>query len=290
MLEHVIDTRRRDIGGFEVARALPSAARRMVGPFIFLDHMGPAVFAAGHGMDVRPHPHIGLSTVTYLFAGEVFHRDSLGVAQSIKPGEVNWMTAGAGITHSERTAGAMRQNGGPLHGIQSWVALPSEEEERSPSFAHFEAAELPSLDQRDVSARLIAGSAYGLLSPVATYSPLFYLHVELQPGASIALPAEHPERAAYIVEGSVEHEGRTYDAERLLVFARGDAVISAQRRACVMLLGGSPIGERYIWWNLVSSRRERIRQGKEDWVAGKFPLPKGDDREFIPAPDIPPLP
>ncbi len=290
MLENVIETRRRDIGGFDVARALPAAARRMVGPFIFLDHMGPATFAPGHGMDVRPHPHIGLSTITYLFAGEVFHRDLLGVAQSIKPGEVNWMTAGGGITHSERTVGEVRKNGGPLHGIQGWIALPSEQEERAPSFAHHGAGELPLIEERGARAHLIAGEAYGQASPVSVYSPLFYLDVALAAGASFALPNEHKERAAYIAEGSVEHDGRSYASGRLLVFAPGDAVISAPTGARVMLLGGDPVGERFIWWNLVSSRPERIRQAKEDWVAGKFRLPTGDDREFIPAPDHPPLP
>jgi hypothetical protein len=290
VLEHVIETRRRDIGGFDVARALPSAARRMVGPFIFLDHMGPATFAPGNGMDVRPHPHIGLATLTYLFKGEVFHRDSLGVAQSIRPGEVNWMTAGAGIVHSERSVADVRKSGGALHGMQSWVALPADDEERTPGFAHHDAGELPTLEDRGVNGRLIAGNAYGLSSPVAIYSSLFYLHVELAASASFALPNEHKERAAYVVEGVVEHEGKSYDAGRLLVFAQGDAAISAPAAARVMLLGGAPIGRRFIWWNLVSSRPDRIRQAKEDWIAGRFRLPPGDDREFIPAPDSPPLP
>jgi redox-sensitive bicupin YhaK (pirin superfamily) len=291
MLDAVIEPRRRDIGGFEVARALPAAARRMVGPFIFLDHMGPVDFASGAGMDVRPHPHIGLSTITYLFAGEIFHRDSLGFAQEIRPGEVNWMTAGRGIVHSERTRLDIRAHGGPMHGIQSWVALPDEAEEIAPSFAHHDAADLPVLEQQGVTARLIAGSAYGLTSPVAVYSPLFYLHVDLKPGAALALPAEHKERAAFVVAGEVEHEDRTYGAERLLVFASGsEATLVAKTAARLMLLGGAPIGERFIWWNLVSSRRERIRQGKEDWIAGRMKLPPGDDKEFIPAPDSPPLP
>lgn len=290
MLERVIETRRRDIGGFEVARALPSAARRMIGPFIFLDHMGPTTFPPGQGMDVRPHPHIGLSTVTYLFAGEVYHRDSLGSARSIRPGAVNWMTAGAGIVHSERSIGQVRESGGPLHGIQSWVALPAEEEERPPGFMHYDVAELPVFEERGSNARLIAGSAYGLKSPVTIYSPLFYLHVDLADNARFSLPQEHQERAVYIVGGSIEHEGKTYSAGRLLVFLRGEATISSVGPSRVMLLGGAPIGERFIWWNLVSSRRDRIRQGKEDWAAGKFRLPPGDDREFIPAPDSPPLP
>jgi redox-sensitive bicupin YhaK (pirin superfamily) len=228
--------------------------------------------------------------VTYLFAGEVFHRDSLGVAQNILPREVNWMTAGAGIVHSERSAGEVRKSGGPLHGIQSWVALPTEQEERAPSFAHHDATELPAFGERGSSARLIAGSAYGLKSPVSTYSPLFYVHLNLTANSRFELPHEYEERAAYIAEGSIEHEGWAYGAGRLLVFLPGEATISSSVSARVMLLGGDPIGERFIWWNLVSSRRDRIRQGKEDWIAGKFQLPPGDDREFIPAPDSPPLP
>jgi redox-sensitive bicupin YhaK (pirin superfamily) len=263
----------------------------MVGPFIFLDHMGPASFAPGSGIDVRPHPHIGLATVTYLFAGNIFHRDSLGMAQAIRPGEVNWMTAGRGIVHSERSDAQVRKAGGALHGIQCWVALPDEAEEAEPAFAHHDAADLPELSDAGVTASLIAGEAYGLKSPVKTMSPLFYLSTDLSPGASLALPVAHEERAAYIVDGEIEHEGRRYKSGQMLVFAPGGRPsVRATNRTKLMLLGGAPVGERFIWWNLVSSRRERIRQAKEDWVAGKMRLPPGDDSEYIPAPDSPPLP
>lgn len=291
MLERVIESRRRDLGGFEVARVLPAAERRMVGPFIFLDHMGPADFPPGHGADVRPHPHIGLSTVTYLFDGEIFHRDSLGSAQSIRPGEVNWMTAGRGITHSERTDTAARARGQRMHGIQSWVALPDAAEEEAPSFANHAANALPVFTDRGVWARLIAGAALGLRSPVRTHSPLFYLHVEIARGVPFALPADYPERAAYIVDGAISHDGRTYDSGRMLVFAAGAApVVTAEQAARLIVLGGEALGQRYIWWNFVSSRRERLRGAAADWKAGRFPLPPDDNREFIPAPDAPPLP
>lgn len=290
MLEALIEPRRRDLGGFEVGRVLPAPARRMVGPFIFLDHMGPASFPPGGGFDVRPHPHIGLSTVTYLFAGEIFHRDSLGYAQEIRPGEVNWMTAGRGIVHSERSGAAARKAGGPVHGIQSWVALPDEAEEAAPAFAHHGAGALPVVREKGLCAHLIAGEAYGTKSPVRVYSPMFYFAAELASGARLAMPREHQERAAYIVEGAVEHDGRSYHAGQMLVFAPGDAALTAAKATRAMLLGGAPVGERYIWWNLVSSRPERIRQGKEDWAAGRMKLPPGDDKEFIPAPDSPPLP
>ena len=291
MLERVIEQRRRDLGGFEVGRVLPSAARRMVGPFIFLDHMGPVNFHDGAGMDVRPHPHIGLATVTYLFEGEIFHRDSVGSAQAIRPGEVNWMTAGRGITHSERTDPKIRAKGGPMHGMQSWVALPDEDEETEPNFVHHPYTDLPVFEDKGVFARLIAGTAYGLKSAVRIYSPLFYLHADLSAGASLALPSEHEERAAYIVAGKIGHDGHGYSEGHLLVFAKGGAPkITAEVPSKVMLLGGAPIGVRFIWWNLVSSSRDRIRAAKEDWVNGRMKLPPGDDREFTPAPDSPPLP
>ena len=226
MLDLVIEGRRRDLGGgLEVGRVLPFARRRMVGPFVFLDHMGPADFPPGEGIDVRPHPHIGLSTVTYLFDGEIHHRDSLGVSQKIRPGEVNWMTAGSGIVHSERTDPSLRSSGGLMHGMQAWVALPREDEETAPAFAHHDAGALPELSDHGVWARLIAGSAYGLSNAVKTFSPLFYLHAELADGARIAMPVEHAERAAYVVSGTVEHDGVRYTAGRLLVFAD-------RRRAC----------------------------------------------------------
>jgi redox-sensitive bicupin YhaK (pirin superfamily) len=264
----------------------------MVGPFIFLDHMGPADFRAGEGIDVRPHPHIGLATVTYLFDGEIHHRDSLGVSQKIRPGEVNWMTAGSGIVHSERTDPLLRSSGGRMHGMQAWVALPREDEETAPAFAHYDIDALPELSQRGVRARLIAGSAYGLRNKVKTFSPLFYLHVELAAGASVALPSEHAERAAYVVSGTLLYDSARYEAGRLLVFAAGgEPVVAAENEPTrIMLLGGADIGPRFIWWNLVSSRRERIEQAKEDWRAGRMAMPPDDADEFIPLPDDPPAP
>jgi redox-sensitive bicupin YhaK (pirin superfamily) len=288
MLDLVIEGRRRDLGGgLEVGRVLPFARRRMVGPFIFLDHMGPADFRSGEGIDVRPHPHIGLATVTYLFDGEIHHRDSLGVSRKIRPGEVNWMTAGAGIVHSERTDPAWRSNGGLMHGMQAWVALPREDEEIAPAFAHHDADQLPETSDHGVWARLIAGSAYGLSNDVKTFSPLFYLHAELADGARIAMPVEHTERAAYVVSGAVEHDGARYPAGRLLVFANGGepAIVAAGAPARVMLLGGASIGPRFIWWNLVSSRPERIEQAKADWKSGRMKLPPDDSSEFIPLPE-----
>jgi redox-sensitive bicupin YhaK (pirin superfamily) len=293
MLDLVIEGRRKDLGGgLEVGRVLPFHSRRMVGPFIFLDHMGPADFAGGEGIDVRPHPHIGLSTVTYLFEGEIHHRDSLGVSQLIRPGAVNWMTAGVGITHSERTDPPKRAQGGRLHGIQAWVALPHDAEETDPSFVHYAPAELPILSEPGLEARLIAGSAYGLSNGVKTHSPLFYLHAELAAGARIALPEGHAERAAYIVSGAVESDGRRYEAGRMLVFAAGGApaVTALDGPARLMLLGGAGLGPRFIWWNFVSSSRDRIEQAKSDWQAGRMALPPEDKDEFIPLPDEAPLP
>ncbi len=286
MLSLVIPARRRNIGLLDVGRILPFAQRRMVGPFIFLDHMGPLALPPDlpRETDVRPHPHIGLSTITYLFEGEITHRDSLSIEQVIRPGAVNWMTAGQGISHSERFDG-LRQHGGPLHGLQAWVAMPERDEESAPDFAHHAETELLTFNQPGVEARLIAGSAYGLNSRVKTHSPLFYLHTEMQPEAELELPGEHAERAAYIVRGSVEHDGRGYQAGTLLVFSVGDAAIVAREPATVMLLGGEPLGLRHIWWNFVSSRKERIEQAKADWQAGRFKLPAHDDNDFIPLPE-----
>jgi redox-sensitive bicupin YhaK (pirin superfamily) len=289
MIELVIPQRRRDLGGFEVGRVLPFARRRMVGPFIFFDHMGPVDFAAGipRAVDVRPHPHIGLSTVTYLFEGEIMHRDSVGSEQPIRPGEVNWMTAGRGITHSERFEQA-RAEGGPMHGIQSWVALPREQEETAPAFAHHAATDLPVHEEAGVWRRIIAGEAFGQRADVATHSPLFYVHCELAAGATAELPADYPERAAYVVSGRVEVDGSAVDAGNLLVFAPGQPVrFSAISPATVMLLGGEPLGERYIEWNFVSSSKERIEAAKADWRAGRMKLPDADHDEFIPLPPDP---
>jgi redox-sensitive bicupin YhaK (pirin superfamily) len=284
MIEQVIETRRRDLGGFEVGRVLPWHARRMVGPFVFFDHMGPIDFAPGipRSVDVRPHPHIGLSTVTYLFDGEIMHRDSLGSELAIRPGEVNWMTAGRGITHSERFERARRE-GGALHGIQAWVGLPREHEEDAPSFAHHAGADLPTYESGGLWARLVAGEAYGARAAVRTHSPLFYVHWRLAAGTRAELEARYPERAAYVVAGTVEVDGQRFDAGKMLVFAPGAPVLfTATSPATVMLLGGEPIGERHIDWNFVSSSRERIEQARADWRAGRMKLPDFDYLEFIP--------
>ena len=280
----VIDQRRRDLGGFEVGRVLPFTRRHMIGPFIFFDHIGPTTFAAGipKSVDVRPHPHIGLATVTYLFAGEIMHRDSVGVQQAIQPNEVNWMIAGRGITHSERFEKA-RAAGGPMHGIQSWVALPNEHEEIAPSFGHFGADSLPVHEYDGARTRLLAGSAFGMSSGVTTHSPLFYAHWELAAGARLALPVEFSERAAYVAAGEVEAHGRKFGPGKMLVFDRGeDTTITAARDSTLMALGGEPVGERFIEWNFVSSSRERIEQAKSDWRAGRMKLPDFDNQEFIP--------
>jgi len=292
MLDMVIDQRRKDLGGgFEVGRILPVRGRRMVGPFIFFDHIGPTDFPPGipREIDVRPHPHIGLSTITYLFAGEMMHRDSVGSEQAIRAGEVNWMTAGRGITHSERFEQA-RAHGGPMHGIQSWVALPEADEETGPTFDHYDDTALPRLDEGGLRARLVAGKAWGLVSPVKTHSPLFYLHCELDAGATLALPDEYPERAAYVVQGSVEVGGQRHEPGQMLVFKPGAATIRALQPSLLMLLGGEPLGQRFIEWNFVSSSKERIEQAKADWRAGRMKLPDLDNGEFIPLPGDPQAP
>jgi redox-sensitive bicupin YhaK (pirin superfamily) len=292
LIDLVIDQRRRDLGGFEVGRVLPFHAHRMVGPFIFFDHMGPARFQPGfpRDVDVRPHPHIGLSTVTYLFEGSITHRDSVGSTEVIHPGEVNWMTAGRGITHSERFED-LRAKGGTMHGIQAWVALPDAEEETDPAFAHHEGADLPTYEGGGMWARLIAGKAFGAEARVKTHSPMFYVHWALDAGATANLPAEYPERAAYVAQGIVEIDGRQINAGQMAVFCRGETVaITAVTNAIVMLLGGEPVGERFIEWNFVASSKERIAQAKADWRAGRMKLPDADDQEFIPLPPDPPGP
>jgi len=294
MIELVIDARRRDLGGFEVGRVLPFAKRRMVGPFVFFDHMGPVEMPAGvpRSADVRPHPHIGLSTVTYLFSGEMRHQDSLGTDQQIRPGEVNWMTAGRGITHSERFDGLIREHGGLMNGIQAWVALPEALEETAPAFAHHAGpADLPYYETGGLKARLIAGEAFGAKAAVKTHSPMFYVHWELDAGAKAGLPAEYPDRAAFIVSGAVEIDGVRYDEGHMLVFTPGETVtFTALEPSVVMLLGGEPLGERHLFWNFVASSMDRIEQAKDDWRAGRFPLPPHDHDEFIPLPPDPPPP
>ncbi len=288
MLDLVIESRIAALSPeMHVKRILPFRLKRMIGPFIFMDHAGPITSASSNpsDMDVLPHPHIGLSTVSYLFGGEVTHRDSLGVEQIIRPGEVNWMTAGRGISHSERFESPSALTGG-LEMIQTWVALPEKDEEAPPSFANYTPDELPIYTENGLWMRLIAGDAYGLRSSVATNSPLFYLHVVLQKGTSFALPKEHSERGFYIVNGAVDIAAHTYQAGQMLVFTKGvDPRIVARENTTLMLLGGEPLGERFIWWNFVSSRAERIEQAKEDWKQGRFTLPPTDDQEFIPLPD-----
>ena len=289
MLDIIIEARKAAIApGMEVRRILPFRQRRMVGPFIFMDHAGPVTVAPQslQSMDVLPHPHIGLSTVSYLFGGQVMHRDSLGVEQVIKPGEVNWMTAGSGISHSERFEDPWALAGGELEMIQTWVALPEKDEEVAPAFNNYSEEELPVFTSTGVWMRLIAGNAYGLNNDVKTHSPLFYIHVVLQAGARFGLPKEHPERAIYIVSGAVELNGITYTAGKMLVFTKGvDPLIRAKEDSTLMMMGGEPLGDRFIWWNFVSSRRERIEQAKADWKEGRIILPPNDDKEFVPLPE-----
>ena len=287
VLLSVIDARARDLGGFTVGRVLPSGARKLIGPFIFFDHMGPAAFPPGRGIDVRPHPHIGLATVTYLFEGEIVHRDSLGSHQPIRPGDVNWMTAGRGIAHSERTGAELRQSGARIDGLQLWVALPLRHEETDPEFHHHPARDLPAVDVAGTRVRVLAGSAFGETSPVRTLSPLFYADAAIPGGGELPLPSEHEERAAYIVSGSVECGQERVERGRMLVFAPGaPATLRAVSDARVALIGGAPIdGERHIFWNFVSSSRARIEQAKRDWREGRFAKVPGDEQEFIPLPD-----
>lgn len=289
MLDIVIEARKASIGpGMDVRRILPFRLRRMVGPFIFMDHAGPVAVQPEltHSMDVLPHPHIGLSTVSYLFGGQVTHRDSLGVQQVIRPGEVNWMTAGSGIAHSERFEDPKALAGGSLEMIQTWVALPEKDEEAAPAFNNYKPEQLPVFTDTGVWMRLIAGDAFGLKSNVKTHSPLFYLHVMLDSGARFGLPKEHAERGIYIAKGSVAISGNTYTVGQMLVFSKGaDPVILAKETTTLMLLGGEPLGERFIWWNFVSSRKERIEQAKADWKEGRILLPPTDNLEFVPLPE-----
>lgn len=288
MPEIVIEARSAAISpAVKVKRILPFRLRRMVGPFIFMDHAGPVADIPSNlsALDVLPHPHIGLSTVSYLFGGQVTHRDSLGVEQVIRPGEVNWMTAGSGIAHSERFEDPSALSGG-LEMIQTWVALPEKDEEAAPSFDNYKPEQLPIFTEKGVWMRLIAGDAYGLRNDVKIKSPLFYLHVILQQGATFGLPKEHSERGFYIVKGSIEIVGNNYHEGQMLVFATNDdPLIHAKENTTLMLLGGEPLGDRFIWWNFVSSRKERIEQAKADWKQGRIILPPNDNKEFIPLPD-----
>jgi redox-sensitive bicupin YhaK (pirin superfamily) len=286
-ISQVIVPRTVDLGDFAVRRALPSARTRMVGPFIFFDHFGPAEFHAGNGLDVRPHPHIGLATVTYLFDGEIMHRDSLGTAMAIRPGEVNWMTAGRGIVHSERTRPERRVDGEPIHGLQMWVALPATKEEMEAGFAHHATAEFPVIKENGKNVRVVVGSLYGASSPVPTVHETIFGDVHLKAGTSLPLDPDHEERAIYVIEGVVDIAGDKFEPGRLLVFKPGDApTITAINSAHFVILGGAPMdGPRHIWWNFVSSRKERIEQAKADWKAGHFDKVPGDEIEFIPLPE-----
>lgn len=289
-VETVIVPRARDLGGFEVRRVLPAAQRQMIGPFIFLDQMGPADFGPGEGINVRPHPHINLATITYLFEGEILHRDSLGTEQLIHPGEVNLMTAGRGIAHSERARPEIRARGAAMFGMQSWIALPSAEEETEPAFSHHGAADLPLIEDMGKSVRLIAGTLYGATSPVPTYSEMFYADARLEAGASLPLDPEHEQRGVYVASGAVEIGRTAFEAGQMIVLRPGERVtLTAQEPARLMLLGGAALdGLRYIWWNFVSSRRERIEQAKADWKARRFAVVPGDGTEFIPLPETVP--
>jgi redox-sensitive bicupin YhaK (pirin superfamily) len=289
MLDIVINSRSAIISAaLKVKRILPFRLRRMVGPFIFMDHAGPvdAPPATIRKLDVLPHPHIGLSTISYLFGGSMTHRDSLGVEQIIRPGEVNWMTAGRGIAHSERSEDPAALAGGKLEMVQTWVALPERDEEAMPSFENYKPPQLPVFTENGIWMRLIAGNAYGLKNKVKICSPLFYIHVVLQAGARFGLPIEYSERGIYIAKGSLEVGNNTYHEGQMLVFTKGvDPLITSKENATLMLLGGEPLGERFIWWNFVSSRRERIEQAKEDWKQGRIALPPNDNQEFILLPE-----
>ena len=285
-VELTIAPRPRDLGGFSVRRILPFTERRMVGPFIFLDHMGPAVFDPGKGVDVRPHPHIGLATVTYLFDGELFHRDSLGNAQEIRPGAVNWMTAGHGIVHSERTGTAERRGSHNLHGLQSWVALPKAHEETAPGFFHHAADTLPVRSENGVTLSMIAGEAFGMAAPVKTFSPIFYADIVMKAGATLVLKPDYSERALYLIEGALEADGTKLSPLEMSVFGKGDSVsLRATSPVHAVVLGGEPFAEeRHIWWNFVSSDKARIAQAKKDWKEQRFPKVPGDEKEFTPLP------
>ena len=287
-IAHVVVPRTVDLGdGFSVRRALPSARSRMVGPFIFFDHFGPAEFRAGTGLDVRPHPHIGLSTVSYLFDGEIMHRDSLGTALAIRPGEVNWMTAGRGIVHSERTDSGLRTTGSPIHGLQMWVALPAVSEEIAPGFAHHATSEFPIVEDGGKTVRVVVGSLYGAASPVPVLHETMFGDAVLKAGATLPVDSNHEERALYVVDGTIDVAGDRFEPGRLLVFKPGDKLtVTAVTDAHVVLLGGAPMdGPRHIWWNFVSSRKDRIEQAKADWKAGHFDKVPGDEIEFIPLPE-----
>ena len=278
----------RELGdGFRVARVLPQAGQRTVGPFVFFDYFGPVDFAPGHGIDVRPHPHVGLATITYLFEGSQVHRDTLGSVQEILPGDVNWMTAGRGIAHSERTGPEVRARGHRMHGIQSWVGLPQTHEEDAPSFQHVAKSDLPVREREGATLRVVTGRAYGLTSPVKVPMEIFYVDAQIKAGATVTLPDDYAERGAMVVGGTVTSGGAEHSDGAMIIFDKGErGVITAKSDARVMLLGGAPLdGERHVWWNFVASSRERIERAKADWTSGAFGKIPGDDVEFIPLPE-----
>jgi redox-sensitive bicupin YhaK (pirin superfamily) len=286
-IDRVIESRARDLGGFTVRRTLPSPTQRLVGPFIFFDHMGPVDFPPGRGIDVRPHPHIGLATITYLFEGEFVHRDSLGSEQTIVPGDVNWMIAGRGIAHSERTGADVRTRGGRMHGIQTWVALPLRDEEVAPSFEHHARSTIPSVRRHHSELRVIAGTAYGVKAPTGVLSPTLYVHARLDADATLEVDGEHEERAVYVADGAIDCDGSAFGPGTMIVLhPREHVTVRATQRSDLMLVGGAPIdGPRHIWWNLVSSSPERIERAKAEWREGRFAKVRGDEEEFIPLPE-----
>ena len=287
-IEHLIIPRTSDIGGFSVRRALPSSRRRLVGPFIFFDRMGPAVLRPGEALDVRPHPHIGLSTVTYLFDGEIRHMDSLGTEKVIRPGDINLMTAGRGIVHSERTPDNLRGHPLAMSGLQTWLALPDDKEEIDPAFAHTEKTDLPLISDGGATGRVVIGSFEGVSSPVKVFSDTLYVDLQLRPGAKFPFAAGHEERAVYILSGSLVVAGDRFEQDQLLIFRPGDAItLEAAEKDChLMLFGGAALNsKRYIWWNFVSSSKERIEKAKEEWRTGRFDIVPGDEEEFIPLPE-----
>jgi redox-sensitive bicupin YhaK (pirin superfamily) len=286
-IELEVPERARSIDGFPVARILPSPALRALGPFVFVDHMGPAVFGRGSALDVRPHPHIHLATVTYLLEGSIFHRDSLGSARAIQPGAINWMHAGRGIVHSERSPQDDRDRERALHGLQLWVALPTEHEESEPGFAHHPASSLPRIEDRGVRATVLAGQAYGQKAPADVRSPLFYLDIELEAGAQLELPREYSERGIFPLSGELEVGGRALSRGALSVLSSEHATVRATTASRFVALGGESLGPRYIWWNFVSSSKERILEAANEWRGGRFPSVPGDEHEFIPLDTLP---
>lgn len=284
-IELIIEPRDRDLGGFSVRRVLPTIGRKAVGPWVFFDHMGPAAFPAGEGINVRPHPHINLATVSYLFEGEILHRDSIGSIQAIRPGDINLMVAGRGIVHSERERTEVTARARRLHGLQLWLALPEDEEEVEPAFHHYTGAEIPAVEEGGVPIRVMMGSAYGVTSPVKVFAETLYIEAHLQPGQAVTLP-EAEERAVYVAEGSLSVQGSTIPAHSMAVFSPEEVVIvEAAAESRIAIVGGEPLGRRYMEWNFVSSRRSRIEQAKDDWKAGRFPKVPGDEDEFIPLPE-----